>query len=202
MTNQINTGLRAVAGIAAIIALGFVVNFTVSQLKNNSIAASGTQNAGAANGTQNIGDVRPSDNSLIAFTSESDRSLDIYTMYADGSNLTNLTNDPAYDGRPFWSPNGKRIAFESDRSGLPQIYLMDADGSNVTQVTDDEATHLFDYNFGRRINPWSPDGSKLLFLQGNPGDETWTLGLINVNGKNKKSIVTGDSYIQRYFMVA
>src|SRR3990172_6771801 len=34
---------------------------------------------------------------------------------ADGSGLANLTDDPAEDAIPAWSPDGARIAFYSDR---------------------------------------------------------------------------------------
>jgi len=58
-------------------------------------------------------------------------------MNADGSGKTNITNNPALDGSPVWSPDGTRIAFTSDRKGISDIYTMDADGSNVVQVTTD-----------------------------------------------------------------
>ena len=29
---------------------------------------------------------------------------EIYVMNVDGSEQTNITNNPAYDGYPFWSP--------------------------------------------------------------------------------------------------
>jgi Tol biopolymer transport system component len=32
-------------------------------------------------------------------------------MNADGSGVTRLTNNPADDGVPSWSPDGRRIAF-------------------------------------------------------------------------------------------
>ena len=42
--------------------------------------------------------------SKIAFLSDRDGNAEIYVMDADGSNLTNLTNNPAGDGFPVWSP--------------------------------------------------------------------------------------------------
>ena len=36
---------------------------------------------------------------------------DIWVMNADGSNLTNLTNHPARDRYPIWSPSGKQLTF-------------------------------------------------------------------------------------------
>ena len=36
-------------------------------------------------------------------------------MNADGSDQVNLTNDPAQDGVPTWSPDGSKIAFASNR---------------------------------------------------------------------------------------
>jgi Tol biopolymer transport system component len=121
---------------------------------------------------------------LIAFTSAIENgNLDIYTMRPDGSGLTNLTNNPAHDVNPFWSPDGKRIAFESDRTGFMQIFLMDVDGKNVVQLTDGEADHRFESS-----DPWSPDGSKLLFVERAPSEEKWMLYTIGVDGQNKTSL--------------
>ena len=44
----------------------------------------------------------------IAFRSNRDGNNEIYVMNGDGSGLTNLTNNPADDDAPFWSPDGKQ----------------------------------------------------------------------------------------------
>jgi TolB protein len=57
-------------------------------------------------------------------------------MNADGSNRTNLTNDPDSDRYPAWSPDGTRIAFWSIHDGNDEVYVMNADGSNLTNLTN------------------------------------------------------------------
>ena len=46
----------------------------------------------------------PPSTGRIAFNSDRDGNLEIYIMKADGSEQTRLTNNPAYDGAPSWSP--------------------------------------------------------------------------------------------------
>jgi Tol biopolymer transport system component len=61
---------------------------------------------------------------------------DIYTMGLDGAGRTQLTTDPANDGLPAWSPDGKTLAFVSDRGGPWAMWAMDADGSNQRRLFD------------------------------------------------------------------
>ena len=60
--------------------------------------------------------------------SSRDGNPDIYVMNADGTNVHRVTNHPANDVTPTWSPKGTEIAFTSDRAGTPQIYIVSADG--------------------------------------------------------------------------
>ena len=59
-------------------------------------------------------------------------------MNADGSDLTQLTDDSGDDWGPIWSPDGQCIVFHSDRGGETEIdiYVMNADGSDLTQLTN------------------------------------------------------------------
>ena len=65
---------------------------------------------------------------------------EIYVMNADGSGQTRLTDNPASDTQPAWSPDGSRIVFTSNRDEPNpstcshflcnhEIYVMNADGS-------------------------------------------------------------------------
>ena len=65
----------------------------------------------------------------IAFISDRDGNFEIYVMDADGSNPTNLTNNPGRDSFPAWSPDGSKIAFGSDRDGNMEIYVMDIENN-------------------------------------------------------------------------
>jgi TolB protein len=60
---------------------------------------------------------------------------DVFVMKEDGTQVQNITNNPAYDGAPVWSPDGKRIAFASSRDGSLDLYLMRRDGSQVQRLT-------------------------------------------------------------------
>ena len=58
-------------------------------------------------------------------------------MDADGGNQERLTNNPAYDSDPAWSPDRTKIAFVSNRNGgFDQIYVMDAYGKHAIRLTD------------------------------------------------------------------
>lgn len=55
-------------------------------------------------------------------------------MEADGSGVTNLTNNAAQDFSPFWIPDGSGIAFSSDRDGVYAVYVVNPDGSEPARL--------------------------------------------------------------------
>ena len=92
------------------------------------------------------------------FVSWRDGNGEVYAIDADGSGPRNLTQHPAKDVRPAWSPDGRRIAFVSRRDGNSEVYVMNADGSGKRNLTRDRASDD-DYP------TWSPDGRRIAFLR-------------------------------------
>jgi TolB protein len=76
-------------------------------------------------------------------------------MDADGSDARRLTNDPAFDGDPQWSPDGTQILFTTDRAGNFDIWVMNVDGSGQTPLTDHPANDEYP--------AWSRSGEYIAF---------------------------------------
>ena len=64
-------------------------------------------------------------------------------MNVDGSNQTRLTNSPAADEGPAWSPDGARLVFNSNRDGDHELYSMNRDGSGLVQLTNNNVDDGF-----------------------------------------------------------
>jgi Tol biopolymer transport system component len=118
----------------------------------------------------NLADFSP-DGSKIAFISDRDTDTtlcrvtavggfscnwQIYLMNVDGTDQRRITNEPAADTYPEFSPDGTEILFDSTRSGASAVYKMNADGTNVQQLTED--------SLGAGNSNWSPDGTKITFV--------------------------------------
>ena len=73
--------------------------------------------------------VLPGENGKIAFAGARDGNFEIYVVDPDATGSARLTNDPATDTDPAWSPEGRRITFTTTRNGNDDIYLMSADGT-------------------------------------------------------------------------
>ncbi len=97
----------------------------------------------------------------LAFSLNTSKGGEVYTMFENGEGPLRLTNNPADDSTPVWSPDGKLIAFTSTRDGIPQIYLMNADGSGVRRVSNGNKSDF--------SPSWSPDGNWIAFTSSRDG---------------------------------
>ncbi len=101
------------------------------------------------------------DGSRILFTVHRDSleagkgNTEIYAIKSDGTGLRQLTDNPAGDNSPRWSPDGTSILFISPREGGPQAWLLPADGGEARKLTD------FSMGIGDPI--WTADGKAFVF---------------------------------------
>lgn len=122
------------------------------------------------------------DGAHIALMSSHDegKTFQIHVVNADGSGETPLTQGPASDSLPAWSPDGKRIAFGSDRTGGGDIYVMNADGSGVKRLTTDPGVDEWP--------AWSPDGTEIAFGRKATQDAPGDIWVMNADGTNQVNL--------------
>ena len=118
------------------------------------------------------------DGRRLVFRSGRTGNFDIFLMNADGTGLTNLTNNPANDTFPAFSPLNDEIAFSSNRDGLLdlrtknltfELYTMKVSADGVPG-----AVRRLTNSVGQNAHPqYSPDGQWLIFTseQGGINDE-------------------------------
>jgi Tol biopolymer transport system component len=120
----------------------------------------------------------------IAFSMGSHTHEDIYAVNADGSGLVRLTDDPAADFDPSWSPDGRRIAHRHEDEQSGQIYVMNADGSQQQNLTRRRG---LDYS-----PAWSPDGRRIAFASVRAGKATIWVMRPDGSGRRRLSRVYGE----------
>ena len=132
-------------------------------------------------------DMEPKGTILFCSNRDGVRNWEIYSIQADGSELTNLSRfEEGSDKSPVWSPDGSEIAFISDRDGLLnwEIYVMKADGSEQKRLTDHPQ---------KDFDPcWSPDGSKIAFVSERDGKPQ--IYVMDVEKGSARRLTYGGSY--------
>lgn len=120
------------------------------------------------------GPVWSSDGARIAFHTDRDapeteggEDYNIYVMDADGTNLVQITDDPAGEFFPDWSPDGTRLVFarQSENSETRYLVIVDLATGDEQQLTDPTSDADFPV--------WSPDGTTVAFSSRTSGDCSW-----------------------------
>lgn len=95
---------------------------------------------------------------------------EVMVVSPDGSDPINLSQHPASDIMPRWSPDGNWIAFFSDRDGSYDLYMMRSDGSGTRKVAPidlarDDPFYWMTYGWDAHgVNyTWLPGGKHILF---------------------------------------
>ncbi|MFN0277281.1 MAG: winged helix-turn-helix domain-containing protein [Pyrinomonadaceae bacterium] len=118
--------------------------------------------------TKAFGNADPSfspDGKQIAFVTFHHGNAEIYTMNTDGSNVRRVTNHPAFDHYPVFTPDGTAIAFQSNRENeRSEIYLQNLE-------TDSPPVKISNLEGETGIGPkcWSADGAEILLFNNQTG---------------------------------
>jgi Tol biopolymer transport system component len=126
------------------------------------------------------------DGSQLALEAEASGLPDIYVVNTDGSELRQVTTDPATDQYPQWSSDGATIVYDNagkhedqadaQFSTTAEIWTVPADGSGApTRVTHDQT---------RDSSPsFSPDGTQIAYFH---EGEVWTM---SADGSHRRHLV-------------
>jgi len=114
------------------------------------------------------------DGNTIAYASNRTGNDEIWLHHVDGRPETQLTNDPALDAYPEWSPDGRRLVFLSEREGgIPKLFVANADGGTGARLLIEQAIAWPD---NIRASHWSSDGQFIAYrVPGEQGSELWTV---------------------------
>ena len=81
----------------------------------------------------------------VYFQSDRDGQWEIYSIWDDGTNLQNLTEDAAQDANPSLSLDGTKLAWIKTANGIADIYTMNPDGTGSQNLTNGSISGVVDY---------------------------------------------------------
>jgi Tol biopolymer transport system component len=120
-------------------------------------------------------------NGRIAFSSfrtdPAGRIGDIFTMNHDGTDLRQLTENPADDAQSDWAPDGRAIAYRIRKPG----FTINFEVARMTASGDDHRRLTFTPDRQASSQPsWFPDSTAILFRRSGPGliASIWRMGTL------------------------
>ena len=139
------------------------------------------------------------DSKTIAFTSdrtgrafEDSRNTDVWTIPAEGGQLTKISDHAEPDSSPRWSPDGKQIAFIGNvqESSHPKIYITSSTGGTASTL----AANNLDLIPGNLT--WADAGRALYFDTGVRGE--YHIYGVDITTKTIKQMTTGARAVRNF----
>ena len=126
------------------------------------------------------------DGTRIAFSASQSGANQIFTMNADGGNITQITFDYT-NSSPIWLPDGGQIAFlTSDYKSLWWWRVIRLEGKELTQLS------IPSYDFFYQTPAWSPDGTHIAYMsmveQKARNDGSSQIHVKNTDGTNDEAL--------------
>ena len=116
----------------------------------------------------------------------------IWVVGTDGSGLHKIVGGGQIWGDPHYSPDGSRILIQAydDGKGLSRglrsnEYTVRPDGSGMRQLTSGKSEVSFS-------GDWSPDGSQIVFVHYQFGDDHLEIQAMNADGSNHQTVAGCD----------
>jgi TolB protein len=117
----------------------------------------------------------------IAFNSSMSGNHDIYMIDVNGENLTQLTNSPAHEYYPSWSPDGYELVFQTLDGPDMELAIVNIKSKSVRKLTENSC--------GDWGPSWSPDGDWIVFYSNCDGDdESREIYKIRSDGRNRTQL--------------
>jgi Tol biopolymer transport system component len=121
------------------------------------------------------------DGSQIAYDYSLNGTLDIVVATVAGGDFQLLAGGPNDEAMPRWSPDGSKIAFLSDDGSGMNVYWVPPTGGSRRRVAETHFQYLdrFTAMYTIGSQPWSPDGSELVFSRLEPtGASLWRVNVL------------------------
>jgi TolB protein len=150
------------------------------------------------------------DGKRLVFTSHRDKTMALYIMNIDGTELRRVTKKRGYAGGAFFSPDGTKLVYRAFYPATPEqeraldqllndrmleprkcvfeIFTSDVDGSNEKALTADGKANW--------APSWHPDGRSIVFASdlhaSRPGQ--FSLYLMNADGSGRRRLTTHEGF--------
>jgi Tol biopolymer transport system component len=123
-------------------------------------------------------------NNWVVFESNRRGNWDLFAIDMSTGREYQLTDSPADDINPFWSPDGQKLVFQSSRSGRWQVYELNLVSNAVRLLSDGVSID---------VEPvYSNDGTRIAYRTYEVEDGRSRIAIMDTDGKNRTFVTEID----------